>query len=214
MMISASTLGRLLGPLTLRDYQTAAPAGPGASRSGIYAPGIGREEIEELVPYLSAIYGSLLGAGAKLPADALELQVEWLCRTTTLALAAVHRIAESRAAHLDSIIPSIAATTRGIPNEPQCLSGAACTGGANLLFGNSNEIAEFISEVYAELNDIAIDLMAPGSGRRSVSCDSPDHTRAARHGSRNFPECALRRPISTAWPSASAGPLRSSIGHC
>jgi hypothetical protein len=134
-----------------------------ASRSGIYAPGIRREEIEELVPYLSAIYGSLLGAGAKLPADALELQVEWLCRTTTLELAAVQRIAESQPAYLDAIISSIAATmsstTRGIPNEPRCLSGAACTGGANLLFGNSNEIAEFISEVYAELNDIAIDLM-------------------------------------------------------
>jgi hypothetical protein len=134
-----------------------------ASRNGIYAPGIRREEIEELVPYLSAIYGSLLGAGAKLPADALELQVEWLCRTTTLALAAVQRIAESRAAHLDAIISSIAATisptTRGIPNEPRCLSGAACTGGANPLFEDCNDVGELISEVYAELNDIAIDLM-------------------------------------------------------
>jgi hypothetical protein len=134
-----------------------------APRSGIYAPGIRREEIEELVPYLSAIHASLLGSVAKLPADALELQVEWLCRTTTLALAAVQRIAESRAAHLDAIISSIAATmsstTRGISNEPRCLSGAACTGGANPLFGNGNDVAELIGEVYAELNDIAIDLM-------------------------------------------------------
>jgi hypothetical protein len=138
-------------------------SGSGASRSGIYAPGIRREEIEGLVPYWSAIHASLLDAVAKLPADALELQVEWLCRTTTPALAAVQRIAESQPAYLDAIISSIAATmsspTRGIPNEPQCLSGAACTGGANLLFGNCNVVAELISEVYAGLNDIAIDLM-------------------------------------------------------
>jgi hypothetical protein len=55
-----------------------------ASRGGVYAPGIKREEIEELVPLLSAIHPYLLAADAKLLADALELQVEWLYRTTTL----------------------------------------------------------------------------------------------------------------------------------
>jgi hypothetical protein len=132
-----------------------------ASRGGVYAPGIKHEEIEELVPLLSAIHAYLLGADAKLLADALELQVEWLYRTTAPSLAAVQRIAESRAAHLGGIISSIVATMspREVPDEPRCLSDAACTGSANLLFGGGNDVAELISEVYAELNDIAIDLI-------------------------------------------------------
>jgi hypothetical protein len=134
-----------------------------ASRGGVYAPGIKREEIEEVVPLLSVIHPYLFAADAKLRADALELQVEWLYRTTTLTLAAVQRIAESRAAHLGGIISSIVATMsltpREVPDEPRCLSDAACTGGANLLFGGGNDVAELVSEVYAELNDIAIDLI-------------------------------------------------------
>jgi hypothetical protein len=134
-----------------------------ASCGGIYAPGIQREEIEKLVRYLSAIDADLLGADAKLLADALELQVERLYRTTTLTLAAVQRIGESQAAYLGGIISSIAATMsltlREIPDEPRCLSDAACTGGAIMLFGSGNDVADLTSKVHAELNDIAIDLM-------------------------------------------------------
>jgi hypothetical protein len=143
---------------------SSAPSGRScASCGGIYAPGIQREEIEKLVRYLSVIDADLLGADAKLLADALELQVERLYRTTTLTLAAVLRIAESQAAYLGGIIFSIAATMpltpREIPDEPRCLSDAACTGGAIMLFGSGNDVAALISEVHAELNYIAIDLM-------------------------------------------------------
>jgi hypothetical protein len=135
-----------------------------ASRSGMHAPGIQRKEIEKLVPYLSAIRADPLGADAKLLADAIELQVERLCRTTTITLAAVQRVAEGQAACLGGIISSIAATMsstpREIPDELRCLSGAACAGGATMLFGSGNDVAELISEVHAELNDIAINLMS------------------------------------------------------
>jgi hypothetical protein len=132
------------------------------SRSGIYAPGIQREEIEKLAPYLSVIHAGLLGADAKPLADALELQIERLYRTTAFTLAAVQRIDESQAAYLVGIISSIAATmsltTGEIPNEPQCLSDEACTDGAIMLFGSGSDAGELISEVHAELNDVAIDL--------------------------------------------------------
>jgi hypothetical protein len=135
----------------------------GVSRSGIYAAGIQREEIEKLVPYLSVIQADLLGADAKLLADALELQVERLYRTTTLMFAAVQRIAESQAAYLAGITSSIAATMSlappEIPDDLRRRSDAACTGGAIMPFGSANDLAELISEVYAELDDIAIDLM-------------------------------------------------------
>jgi hypothetical protein len=140
------------------------PSGPScASCGGIYAPGIQREEIEKLVRYLSVIDADLLGADAKLLADALELQVESLYRTTTLTLAAMQRIAESQAAYLDGIISSIAATMfltpRESPDEPRCRSDAACTGDAIMPLWGGNNVADSISKVHAELNDIAIDLM-------------------------------------------------------
>jgi hypothetical protein len=49
-------------------------------------------------------------------------------------------------------------TTGEIPNEPQCLSDEACTDGAIMLFGSGSDAGELISEVHAELNDVAIDL--------------------------------------------------------
>jgi hypothetical protein len=130
-----------------------------ASRNRVYASGIQREEIEKLVPHLSVIHGELLGADAKLLADALELQVEGLYRATTITLAAVQRIADSQAAYLGGVISSIVATRSLTPCEPQCLSDAAGTGGAIMPFGSSNDVVELISDVHAELNDIAIDLM-------------------------------------------------------
>jgi hypothetical protein len=127
------------------------------SHSGAYASGIQREEIE---PYLSAIHADVLGADAQLLADALEVQVEALYRTTMLVLAAVQRIAESQTAYLCGIVSLISATMSltpcGIPGE--CLPDTASTGGAFMLFGSGNNIAEFISEAPAELNDTAVDL--------------------------------------------------------
>jgi hypothetical protein len=123
------------------------------SRHGIYAAGIERQEIEKLVPCLSVVNADLLGTDTKLLADALELQVEGLYRTTAFTLAAVQCIAERQAAYLAGIISSIAATMsltpQEIPDEPRCHSDAAC----------GTDVAELVSEAHAELNDIAIDLM-------------------------------------------------------
>jgi hypothetical protein len=134
-----------------------------ASRSGIYAPGIQREEIEKLVPYWSVIHADLWDGDAKLLADALERQVEGLYRIIALTLESVQRVAESQAAYLAGTISSIAATMsptpRELPDEPRNLSDPAYIGGAIVLFGESNEIAELISKVHAEVNQILIDLM-------------------------------------------------------
>jgi hypothetical protein len=143
-----------------------------ASRRGICAPGMQREKVEQLVPYLPVIHADLLGADADLLADALEVQVERLYRTTTLTFAVAQHIAESQAAYLAGIISSIAATMSltpcEIPDEPRCRSDAACPDGAIMLFRSSNDVAELISEVHAELNDFVIDLMGAwfGTARR------------------------------------------------
>jgi hypothetical protein len=138
-----------------------------ASHNGIYAAGIQREKIEKLVPYSSAIHADLLGPEAKLLVDALELQVESLYRTTTITLAAVQRIAESQVAYLGGIFSSIPATMsstpRESPDEQRCPSDAACTGGAIMLFWIGNDAVASISELHAELNDIAIDLIGTWS---------------------------------------------------
>jgi hypothetical protein len=112
-------------------------------------------------PISEVIQADLLGADAKLLAGAFEVRVERLYRTATLTLAAVQCIAERQAACLAgcSIAATMSLTPREIPDEPRCRLDAACTDGAIMLFGSGNDVAALISEVHAELNNIAIDLM-------------------------------------------------------